>query len=89
MRRFAALLCVVLALLAAACQRPAPSVSSLAPIQDRPKWLKDGVVMVGNWEPLIFRLRRGGQAAEERRQWEIEHSEQTVRKLKALGVTLI
>ena len=29
---------------------------------DRPTWVKEqGIVMVGNWEPLIFRLRLGGR----------------------------
>jgi hypothetical protein len=88
-RFYAVLLCAILALLDIACRKPAPSVAPLEPIRERPKWLKDGIVMVGNWEPLVFRERRGGQATEERKLWEIEHSEQTVMKLKALGVNLI
>ncbi len=81
--------CIILAFFSVSCQKPAPSVAPLAPVNDRPKWLKEGIVMVGNWEPLIFRQRRGGQADDERRLWEIEHSEETVKKLKALGVNLI
>jgi hypothetical protein len=88
-RSYAALFCAVLTLLVAGCQKPTPSVAPIAPIKERPKWLKEGIVMVGNWEPLVFRLRRGGQAAGERKLWEIEHSEETVKKLKALGVNLI
>ena len=45
--------------------------------------------MVGNWEPLTFRLRKGGGSVDVVRQWEAEHSEQTVRKLKEQGVNLI
>lgn len=89
MRLAAALACALLALFAVGCQKPAPSVAPLAPIKERPKWLKDGIVMVGNWEPLVFRQRRGGQAVDERKLWEIEHSEETVRKLKTLGINLI
>ena len=72
-----------------ATRQPAPGPTPGAPITDRPKWLKDGIVMVGNWEPLTFRLRKGGGLADELKQWNVEHSEETVKKLKALGVTLM
>ena len=55
-----------------------------------PAWLDQGLVFVGNWEPLVFRLRHGGNlpvnAVEE---YQREHSEETVRKLKEAGVNMI
>jgi hypothetical protein len=66
-----------------------PEPVSAAPIKDRPEWLKEGIVMVGNWEPLTFRIRRGPRLPDEVKQWKLEHSEETVSKLKALGVTLM
>ncbi len=62
---------------------------SSEPITERPAWLKQGIVMVGNWEPLTFRLRKGGAPVDVVRQWEAEHTEETVRRLKQQGVNLI
>ncbi len=45
--------------------------------------------MVGNWEPLTFRLRKGGAPVDVVRRWEAEHSEQTIQRLKQQGVNLI
>ncbi len=31
------------------------------PLEQRPDWLqRDGIVMAGSWEPLLFRVRRDG-----------------------------
>ncbi|MHC4464610.1 MAG: hypothetical protein ACYS30_24740, partial [Planctomycetota bacterium] len=31
------------------------------PLDQRPNWLqRDGIVMAGSWEPLLFRVRRDG-----------------------------
>ena len=31
------------------------------PIEKRPEWIRrDGIVMAGSWEPLLFRVRRNG-----------------------------
>jgi len=55
-----------------------------------PAWWDQGVVFVGNWEPLVFRLRHGGEltvnAVEDYRR---EHAEETVVKLKEAGVNMI
>ena len=46
----------------------------------RPEWLRrDGIVMAGSWEPLLFRVRRDGAegytpTAEQRAAYEREHS---------------
>ncbi len=56
----------------------------------KPKWLQDGIVMAGNWEPLIFRTRRGHYLREgyvER--YKNEHTEETIRRLAAEGVNYI
>lgn len=57
---------------------------------DEPAWWDQGVVFVGNWEPLAFRLRHGGNLPvdiEDR--YRREHTEETVLKLKEAGVNLI
>lgn len=61
----------------------------------RPEWLRrDGIVMAGSWEPLLFRVRRDGAegytpTAEQRAAYEREHSPEMVAKLKALGVNFV
>lgn len=55
-----------------------------------PAWWDQGVVFVGNWEPLLFRRRNGGELPvdlEER--YLREHSEETVLALKKAGVNMI
>jgi hypothetical protein len=55
-----------------------------------PAWWDQGVVFVGNWEPLIFRRRHGGELLVNYEQlYEREHTEETVLKLKQAGVNLI
>ncbi|HWQ55473.1 MAG TPA: alpha-amylase family protein [Bryobacteraceae bacterium] len=64
----------------------APVVSNFT----EPAWWDRGVVFVGNWEPLVFRLRNGGELpvdVEER--YRREHTEETVLALKKLGVNMI
>lgn len=54
----------------------------------RPEWLRrEGIVMAGSWEPLLFRVRRDGAAgytptAEQRTAYEREHTPEMVAKLK-------
>ncbi|MBI5819975.1 MAG: family 10 glycosylhydrolase [Verrucomicrobia bacterium] len=61
----------------------------------RPEWLRrDGIVMAGSWEPLLFRVRRDGAegytpTAEQRAAYEREHGPEMVAKLKALGVNFV
>lgn len=55
-----------------------------------PAWWDQGVVFAGNWEPLIFRRRHGGDLPLDYEQlYEREHTEETVVKLKEAGVNLI
>lgn len=65
------------------------------PRNKRPEWLqRDGIVMAGSWEPLMFRVRRDGApgytpTAEDRRAYEEEHSPGMVARLKELGVNFV
>ncbi|HEU0142820.1 MAG TPA: beta-galactosidase trimerization domain-containing protein [Bryobacteraceae bacterium] len=53
-------------------------------------WWDQGVVFVGNWEPLVFRLRHGGNLPENVEElYRKEHTEETVLKLKQAGVNMI
>jgi hypothetical protein len=55
-----------------------------------PAWWDQGVVFVGNWEPLVFRLRHGGELPVDIvEKYLREHSEETVLKLKEAGVNMI
>jgi hypothetical protein len=80
---------VVLAVAAVASAQPLT-----VPQEKRPDWLRrDGIVMAGSWEPLVFRVRRDGKSyvptAEQRAGWEREHSPEMVARLKALGVNFV
>ena len=46
----------------------------------RPAWLDEGIICVGNWEPLIFSRRRGG-CRDPEEGYKAEHTEDTVRRL--------
>ncbi len=65
------------------------------PLEQRPDWLhRDGIVMAGSWEPLLFRVRRDGSqdytpTAEQRAAYMREHSPEMIAKLKALGVNFV
>jgi hypothetical protein len=85
----ALLTAALLALAAAAWAEPLT-----LPPDKRPAWLaRDGIVMAGSWEPLVFRVRRDGagytptpqQIADYRR----EHSPEMVARLKSLGVNFV
>lgn len=57
---------------------------------EEPAWWDQGVVFVGNWEPLVFRLRKGGDLpVDVAERYQREHTEETVLKLKELGVNMI
>lgn len=81
---------IVLLLAGAACGEPLT-----LPQEQRPEWLdRDGIVMAGSWEPLLFRVRRDGaegytpteeQLADYRR----EHSPEMVDRLQAMGVNFV
>ncbi len=55
-----------------------------------PAWLKnEPLIIVGNWDSMaIFRRRVGGNPTWQEDDYRQEHSEETVRKLKELGVTM-
>lgn len=64
------------------------------PFDRRPDWLaREGIVMAGSWEPLIFRARRDGKdytpTAEQLEGWKREHSPEMVARLKDLGVNFV
>jgi hypothetical protein len=65
------------------------------PLDQRPDWLaRDGIVMAGSWEPLLFRVRRDGAAgytptAEQEAAYVEEHSPEMVARLKDLGVNFV
>lgn len=64
------------------------------PLDQRPNWLaRDGIVMAGSWEPLVFRVRRDGKdyvpTAEQRNGYQREHGPETLARLKALGVNFV
>jgi hypothetical protein len=82
----------VASVLLTGCSRPPGNASSPAQARapaERPAWLKDGIVMVGSWEPPTFQIRRGGQEVDAPEQWKLERTEQSVRRLKELGVTMV
>ena len=55
-----------------------------------PAWLKsEPLIIVGNWDSMpIFRRRVGGGTTWQEDDYRKEHSEETVRRLKDLGVTM-
>jgi hypothetical protein len=65
------------------------------PDAQRPEWVsRDGIVMAGSWEPLLFRVRRDAgegytPTAEQKAAYEREHSPAMVAQLKALGVNFV
>ena len=76
-------------LTAAVCAAPLT-----VPPDERPEWLgRDGIVMAGSWEPLVFRVRRDGTSyvptPEQRAAWDREHSLEMVERLKTLGVNFV
>lgn len=80
----------------AATRSRAATVQNLTlPEDKRPEWLRrDGIVMAGNWEPLLFRVRRDGATGytptpEQRAAYEREHSPEMLAKLKSLGVNFV
>lgn len=65
------------------------------PRAQRPEWLRrDGIVMAGSWEPLLFRVRRDGApnytpTPEQRAAYAREHSPEMIARLKQLGVNFV
>jgi hypothetical protein len=92
-RAFMSIKLVILLHLCLACLVHAEPLT--LPPEQRPDWLqRDGIVMAGSWEPLLFRVRRDGSqgyipTAEQRAAYLREHSPEMVAKLKALGVNFV
>ncbi|MFQ6035496.1 MAG: hypothetical protein ACE5NM_06555 [Sedimentisphaerales bacterium] len=65
------------------------------PFGQRPAWLqRDGIVMAGSWEPLLFRVRRDGSngytpTTEQHNAYLREHSGEMIAQLKELGVNFV
>lgn len=55
----------------------------------RPEWLKEGLVVAGEWEPLIYRRRGGFAGTDAYQRHLLEHSEQAADALADLGVNLV
>jgi len=84
---------LILLLLFLACPVHAESLT-LSPGRC-PEWVqRDGIVMAGSWEPLLFRVRRDGHdgytpTAEQRVAYLREHSPEMIDQLKDLGVNFV
>jgi hypothetical protein len=82
-------------LLGAALVASGYSKTLTLPPAKRPAWLqRDGIVMAGSWEPLLFRVRRDGShgyepTPEQLAAYAREHSPEMVAQLKALGVNFV
>jgi len=84
------LACIMIVNLAAGIFLSFPGECYAADKLKRPAWwLNDGICLAGNWEPLIFRVRRGPIPTNYRLRYEWEHSREAVLALKASGVNTI
>ncbi|PYV13240.1 MAG: hypothetical protein DMG21_21565, partial [Acidobacteria bacterium] len=83
-----------LAILALSFRPPASPLASEqadSATENRPSWLHDTpVVLVSNHDSMpIFRRRVGGNPTWQEEDYEKEHTEEAIRKLKDLGVTVV
>ena len=66
------------------------SAQTIRPAEQKPRWwLENGICFTGNWEPLVFQVRRGAVARDWKTNYEWQHRESTVQSLKAAGVNLV
>lgn len=75
------------------CRRPPAPVEQPetgAEVTARPSWLgREPLIIAGNWDSMpIFRRRVGGNPTWQEEDYAREHTEETVLKLKQLGVTM-
>jgi hypothetical protein len=90
---FAPILQVIVLIFLTACLLRAKPLT--LPLEQRPEWLqRDGIVMAGSWEPLLFRVRRDGSdgytpTAEQIAAYERERSPEMIAELKDMGVNFI
>ena len=90
MRSYGLLLCALAALAPVRAQTGnATWATPVAKNFTEPAWWGQGVVFVGNWEPLIFRVRHGSVGVDVDAEYRREHTEETVLKLKEAGVNMI
>lgn len=74
---------------------PVAAETLTLPLEQRPEWLaRDGIVMAGSWEPLLFRVRRDGgegyePTAEQKVAYAREQSPEMIAQLKQLGVNFV
>ncbi len=69
---------------------PAVSAGDEPPRLPRPSWIgREPLVIVGNWDSMpIFRRRVGGGTTWQEEDYRREHSEETIQRLKEMGVTM-
>lgn len=67
-----------------------PGIATAQDSQSRPEWLgNEPLITVGNWDTTpVFRRRVGGESIDFDKEYALQHNEETVRKLKDLGVTM-
>jgi hypothetical protein len=73
------------------CASAIPPAASRSPDIPTPSWLRDEpLIIVGNWDSMpIFRRRAGGNTTWQEDDYRKEQTEETVKKLKELGVTMV
>ncbi|MEW6287579.1 MAG: alpha-amylase family protein, partial [Chloroflexota bacterium] len=54
-----------------------------------PPWFTSPLIFAGHWEPLAFRIRRGGQRSDEAQRYAREHSDEAIRAMKDAGVNFV
>lgn len=86
----AALLAIIPLSIRLCSAQGAPGVETHSP-ESRPAWLHETpIVMVSNHDSMpIFRRRVGGNPTWQEEDYEKEHAEESIRKLKDLGVTVV
>jgi hypothetical protein len=52
-------------------------------------WFTSPLIFAGHWEPLAFRIRRGGQRSDEAQRYAREHSDEAIRAMKDAGVNFV
>ena len=84
------LVLLILTVLGGCSKREAVKPAEIAKVLRKPQWLKqEPLIIVGNWDDMaIFRRRVGGNPVWQEEDYRREHSEEAVRKLKDLGVTM-
>jgi hypothetical protein len=90
-RKHLFLIPVLLTLLSCSRQpAPQPQQEKPAAALSKPSWLKnEPLIIAGNWDSMpIFRRRVGGNPVWQEEDYQKEHTEETVSKLKDLGVTM-